>query len=44
MDKDEKVLHWLSKNSGLTSECITEVIELFGQNMIGKCHNWQNVE
>ena len=29
MDKDEKVLHWLSKNSGLTSECITEVIKLF---------------
>ena len=28
-DKDEKVLHWLSKNAGITSECITEVIELF---------------
>ena len=29
MDKDIAVLHWLSKNAGLTSECITEVIELF---------------
>ena len=29
MDEDEKVLHWLSKNAGITSECITEVIELF---------------
>ena len=29
MDEDEKVLHWLSQNAGLTSECITEVIELF---------------
>ena len=28
-DEDEKVLHWLSKNAGLTSECVTEVIELF---------------
>ena len=28
-DKDEKVLHWLSKNAGLTSECVTEVIEPF---------------
>ena len=28
-DEDEKVLHWLSKNAGLTSECITEVIEPF---------------
>ena len=30
-DKDEKVLHWLSKNAGLTSECVTEVIELFAR-------------
>ena len=29
MDKDITVLHWLSKNAGLTSECVTEVIELF---------------
>ena len=29
MEEDEKVLHWLSKNAGLTSECVTEVIELF---------------
>ena len=29
MDEDIAVLHWLSKNAGLTSECITEVIELF---------------
>ena len=28
-DKDEKVLYWLRKNAGLTSECITEVIEPF---------------
>ena len=27
--EDEKVLHWLSQNAGLTSECVTEVIELF---------------
>ena len=26
MDKDITVLHWLSKNAGLTSECVTEVI------------------
>ena len=29
MDEDITVLHWLSKNAGLTSECITEVIEPF---------------
>ena len=29
MEDDEKVLHWLSQNTGLTSECIAEVIELF---------------
>ena len=29
MEEDEKVLHWLSQNAGLTSECFTEVIELF---------------
>ena len=28
-DKDITVLHWLRKKAGLTSECITEVIELF---------------
>ena len=28
-DEDEKVLHWLSKNARLTSECVTEVIEPF---------------
>ena len=28
-DKDITVLHWLSKNAGLTSECVTEVIEPF---------------
>ena len=28
-EEDEKVLHWLSRNAGLTSECIAEVIELF---------------
>ena len=29
MDEDEIILHWLSKNAGLTSECVTEVIEPF---------------
>ena len=29
MDEDITVLHWLSKNASLTSECITEVIEPF---------------
>ena len=28
-EEDEKVLHWLSQNAGLTSECVTEVIEPF---------------
>ena len=28
-EDDEKVLHWLSQNAGLTSECVTEVIEPF---------------
>ena len=31
MEEDEKVLHWLSQNAGLTSECITEVIEPFAR-------------
>ena len=30
-DEDITVLHWLSKNAGLTSECTTEVIELFAR-------------
>ena len=30
-DEDEKVLHWLSKNAGLTSECVTEVIKPFAR-------------
>ena len=30
-DEDITVLHWLSKNAGLTSECVTEVIELFAR-------------
>ena len=30
-DKDITVLHWLSKYAGLTSECITEVIEPFAR-------------
>ena len=37
-DKDITVLHWLSKHTGLTSECVTEVIKLFtrwqSENMI----------
>ena len=28
-EDDEKALHWLSQNAGLTSECIAEVIKLF---------------
>ena len=28
-EDEEKVLHWLSQNTGLTSECVTEVIEPF---------------
>ena len=31
MDEDIAVLHWLSKNAGLTSECVTEVIEPFAR-------------
>ena len=34
MDKDEKILHWLNKNAGLTSECITEVIEPFARRQL----------
>ena len=30
-EDDEKVLHWLSQNAGLTSECVTEVIKLFAR-------------
>ena len=30
-EDDEKVLHWLSQNTGLTSECVTEVIKLFAR-------------
>ena len=30
-DEDVIILHWLSKNAGLTSECITEVIEPFAR-------------
>ena len=33
-DEDEKVLHWLSKNAGLTSECVTEVIEPFSRRRL----------
>ena len=28
-EDDEKVLHWLSQNAGLTSECVAEVMEPF---------------
>ena len=31
MEEDEKVLHWLSRNARLTSECVTEVVELFAR-------------
>ena len=30
-DEDIKVLHWLSKQAGLTSECVSEVIEPFAR-------------
>ena len=34
MVEDIAVLHWLSKNAGLTSECITEVIQLFARRWL----------
>ena len=34
MDKDVIILHWLSKNASLTSECITEVIEPFTRRQL----------
>ena len=34
MEEDEKVLHWLSQNAGLTSECITEVIKPFARRRL----------
>ena len=33
-EDDEKVLHWLSQNAGLTSECVAEVIELFARQQL----------
>ena len=30
-EEDKKVLHWLSQNAALTSECVTEVIEPFAR-------------
>ena len=33
-EEDEKVLHWLSRNAGLTSECVTEVIEPFARRQL----------
>ena len=33
-DEDIAVLHWLTKNAGLTSECITEVIEPFARQRL----------
>ena len=30
-DKDVKILQWLSVHAGLTSECVSEVIELFAK-------------
>ena len=33
-DEDITVLHWLSKNAGLTSECVTEVIEPFARQIL----------
>ena len=34
MEDDEKVLHWLSQNAELTSECIAEVIEPFARRQL----------
>ena len=31
MEDDKKVLHWLTQNAGLTSECVAEVIEPFAR-------------
>ena len=31
MEDDEKILHWLTQNARLTSECITEVIKPFAR-------------
>ena len=33
-EEDEKVLHWLSQNTGLTSECVAEVIEPFARQRL----------
>ena len=33
-EDDEKVLHWLSQNAGLTSECIAEVIKPFARRQL----------
>ena len=33
-DEDEIILHWLRKNAGLTSECVTEVIKLFARRQL----------
>ena len=34
MENDEKVLHWLSQNAGLTSEYVAEVIEPFARQRV----------
>ena len=31
MDKDVKIIQWLSIHAGLTSECVSEVIEPFAK-------------
>ena len=33
-DEDIKVLQWLSKHTGLTSECVSEVIEPFAKQQL----------
>ena len=33
-EEDIAVLHWLSKNAGLTFECVTEVIKLFARRWL----------
>ena len=43
-EEDEKVLHWLSRNARLTSECVTEVSNrTVCQKAIGKCHLGKNM-
>ena len=44
MDEDVIIHHWLSKNAGLTSECVTEVIEPFTRRQLENAITGKNVE